>query len=70
MCSEAGLERAGDAGPDEAAEHAGNNRERDLDQPGQTGDAVRDEDAGQAADVELAFGADIEESGFEAERET
>ena len=70
MGPEAGLERAGEARPDEAAEHTGKNRERDLDQPWQAVNAVRDEDAGQTADVELAFGADIEESCLEAERES
>ena len=68
--SEASLERAGEARPDEAAEHTGKNGQRDLDQPRQAVNAVRDEDASQAADVELAFGADIEESCLEAERES
>ena len=69
MGAKTSLERAGDTGPDEAAQHAGNERKQNFDRSGEAANAVGDENAGQAPDIKLSLGANVEQPGLEAERE-
>jgi len=61
------LEVARDRGPQRAAQRAGQQGERQVDDRGQAGERLADQRGADRADVELAFDPDVEQAALEAD---
>src|SRR6266702_8160970 len=63
MGAETCFENARDGGPEKTAKNARQQGQQNMHDRGQSVQAVADEDAEERADVELALGPDVEETG-------